>query len=820
MPRSLLWWPGLLLGRSMDFKNAKVEKDVENIYRAEILAALPDGQITSPFGCDGVLVSKTCSLRTLLEFKYDLLMKKKINQVNVLMQCLYYLKKFEDAGEKLPDTIFIGDINECFALHTNAVVKYLSRQLDWKIAPSEAHRKNPEVCLEMLNDQDIEPFVHDVDAKFSIKEALDKLKELSQNIVRRVRITEKNITVIYNYFDENVIKDCKLSVNEKANLFIQIVINPNENYLHPKKKGVLTTKSFGELRINHSVFGSFFKHFEGDIYSPKEKENLTGLVDRLIEDTTRRKKGEFFTPTPFVDLAHQYIAEAFGESWRDDYVVWDSCAGTLNLTRDYKFKELYCSTIEQSDLDTANQMGYNPEAIKFQFDFLNDSDSKLPDGLKLALKTKKVLFLINPPYATAGNMGTKEGDHKAGVAINMLNERMKKEKWGKSAQSTYGQFLYRITKYKENNPLIDMGLFCTPLYLSGGSYKEFRKKFFSVFGFKSGFLMQASHFDNVSKGWGVAFSVFGEANENKTEFAHDVFEIEEDFSLSKKTQKTIYNLDNHFSLCNTIIKIKGKEKKPAFSSAFTKPKKDILYNVDSLGMLISDGNNVYTNSQGVALFSTAASIGHLQSKTIIPENIPKVTALFTARKTIKSNWINQKDEYMAPNEDHPDYQQFVNDSLVYSLFNNSSQQSSLRQITYKEKLWDIKNEFFWMEKDEISNLANEEMFDELYKDARLSEERHVYKLLFKEGGYEKLSPDAKELLDYATNMVKNSISYRDLLHQAHPEYHLNAWDAGYAQLKLVWKEYMPEEFKTFRAMYKKFEDRLIPLVYQLGFLKE
>ena len=48
--------------------------------------------------------------------------------------------------------------------------------------------------------------------------------------------------------------------------------------------------------------------------------------------------------------------------------------------------------------------------------------------------------------------------------------------------------------------------------------------------------------------------------------------------------------------------------------------------------------------------------------------------------------------------------------------------------------------------------------------------------------------------------------------------HLNSWDAGYAQLKLVWKEYFPDEFKEFRQLYKNLEDRMRPLVYELGFL--
>ena len=201
----------------------------------------------------------------------------------------------------------------------------------------------------------------------------------------------------------------------------------------------------------------------------------------------------------------------------------------------------------------------------------------------------------------------------------------------------------------------------------------------------------------------------------------------------------------------------------------------------------------------------------------VENNFYKVSSLFSARKLIKPNWINQKDEYITPNENHEYYQQFTNDSIVYSLFNNSSQQSSLRQITYKEKLWDIKNEFFWMSKEEMLNLANENSYSDLYNDARTDSDRHVYKLLFgEERIYDKLSPDAKLVLDKATELVRESMSMREVF--ANDENHLKSWDAGYAQLKLLWKQYYAEDFKEFRELYKNLEDRMRPLVYELGFL--
>jgi hypothetical protein len=191
--------------------------------------------------------------------------------------------------------------------------------------------------------------------------------------------------------------------------------------------------------------------------------------------------------------------------------------------------------------------------------------------------------------------------------------------------------------------------------------------------------------------------------------------------------------------------------------------------------------------------------------------------LFTGRKLISNDWVNDKDEYLTPNENHEYYQQFTNDSVVYSLFNNSSQQSSLRQVNYKDRLWDIKNEFFWMSTEEMMGLANNNNYDELYNDVRTDNNRYVHKLLFGEQNiYNQLSPDAKLVLDKATELVRMSMTMRG--HFADDNNHLNSWDAGYAQLKLVWKEYFPEEFKEFRQLYKNLEDRMRPLVYELGFL--
>lgn len=298
--------------------------------------------------------------------------------------------------------------------------------------------------------------------------------------------------------------------------------------------------------------------------------------------------------------------------------------------------------------------------------------------------------------------------------------------------------------------------------------------------------------------------------------------INSDFTIKKEGVKSMYNTDGELKASKWVREpLKGKKTFdcPQMTSALRirNEKGSGKVTDNHIGYMLSNANSVQSNSTNVALFSTGIYKGHGMS--VVNENIGRVITLFSSRRLIIPTWLNEKDEYFTPNEEHEEFEQYKHDSIVYSLFNNASEQSSLRQVEYKEKLWDIKNEFFWMSKDRMKELADENGYDNLYNDARTSSDRHVYNLLFgEERIYDKLSDDAKAVLDKATELVEQSLQMRQVMADDHN--HLDSWDSGYAQLKLVWKEYFSDDFKEFRDMYKGLEGRMRPLVYELGFLKK
>lgn len=464
-----------------------------------------------------------------------------------------------------------------------------------------------------------------------------------------------------------------------------------------------------------------------------------------------------------------------------------------------------------------------------------DDIKKIPDGLVQSLKENKpIIILMNPPYAkAAGGFGNVGGiDKVKNLGSNLINSEMLSRKLGKPSSQLYAQFLYKVKLIKQKYNLTNMNLcaYTPPLFLTGTAYKMFRRNFFEHFTFIDGMLFRAGHFADVSSEWGISFSIWKSQKQiNNSIFLYKIKDVDEFGNIISLGEKEIYNVD--LSIPSSIWVREEIRNLKTYDEPKLKSPLSVVENsqnsrkVDNgIGCMFNIANNVYYNTTACSIFSCSFSNSQ-NAFPISTDNFYKGISLFTARITILPTWVNQKDEYLAPNEQHPDYPQWNTDAIVYSLFNGSSNQSSLRQITYKEKLWDIKNEWFWMSNEQMIQLANENGFDELYHDAQGDHDRFVFNKIQESSFYRyihippSLSQDAVDVYNKACELVVKTFPYRAQLHEEHPEWHLQTWDAGWYQIKLVLKKYFVDELKEFNKLYKKFEDRMRDGVYKFGFLK-
>ena len=799
-------------------KNIVNEKDVENVYRTELSYYFKDSKISSPCNVDGLLKTEDGKLVLLMEFKHDKNFKSRIGLSEILIQVIYYLKQLEKQAIA-PNVVLVADENEFVALNTDELHNYLNfENVNWNTAASSASKNNAKMLIHLSENDKISPFIHNVDNTFSFSEAVEKIKALADGSIIKVMLNEGNIFNAFAYFRSHVVNQLKkLSSNEIVGMFLGILLDQDNYYIHPKKKNLLVDdKHKKEYRINSENFNAFFGHFEND-YSLEEKEKLTEKADQLLEDDERRRNGQFFTPDVWVDEAVRLMDIQF-PNWRNG-LVWDNCAGTNNLTKNHYFDNLYSSTLEEAEYKMG--LNYNKNTVHFVYDFLNEEE--LPKEIIEEMKAKgEITFFINPPYGQSVGFG---GKSKAGIAKNWINDLMVEDKIGLASRNLYTQFLYRIMKIKKDyNVKINLGLFSPPLMLTGGSFKKFRERFLKKFKFNNGMLFQASQFADVSDGWGIMFTMFDTDNvpEMQNNFNVDIVESSID-GIKIIDNKDIYNIDYNLRASDWVKSdVQGKKTfdEPQMTSGLTIKNEGKTMSgrliKGSLGYYNNGANNIEKNTLQVILLSSC--FPGTAGFSIIPSNFTKCTSLFTARKSIKPNWINSKDEYFAPNENHELYKNFVANSLVYSIFHSSANQSSMRNVNYKDKVWQIKNEFFPFSNKMMMDLASETNFDDLYYDAKTySNERHLYKII--EDHKEFMSPIAIELLERFKAMLEITMPIRKLEHELHPEYHLKSWDAGWYQIKIIMKQYFEDQYKDFMKLFKELEDEIIPMVYKVGFLK-
>ena len=401
---------------------------------------------------------------------------------------------------------------------------------------------------------------------------------------------------------------------------------------------------------NKDTYQQFWKRYK----RPPIKEFQDYIIERrdlLVPQDIRERKGAFFTPRKWVELSQKYLTDYLGENWQDDYYIWDCAAGTGNLLAGLTNKyHIYASTLDQADVNVMHERiehGANLlENHVFQFDFLNDDFTKLPQSLQDIIndeeKRKKLVIYINPPYAEAGTGLGKL--HKEGVAtLHKTKEKYTKE-LGKATNEIFTQFLIRIYKEIPNSKIAN---FSTLKNLQSSNFSDFRKSFRAKL--EKIFLTPADTFDNVKGTFPIGFFIWDtECNENFTVIQADIYDKKENFIGTKN----IYSYDD--------IK-KGKindwlrnyyDKKSDVIGIMHNNKTDFQHNIQVV--ITSNDNKDHTTP-------------------ITAKNLIEMSIYLTLRKCIAATWLNDRDQFLYPNDGWQSDLEFQNDCLAFTLFSNNIQ---------------------------------------------------------------------------------------------------------------------------------------------------
>ena len=287
----------------------------------------------------------------------------------------------------------------------------------------------------------------------------------------------------------------------------------------------------------------------------------------------------------------------------------------------------------------------------FQFDFLNDDFSKLPDNLQRIIKNEpeKLVIFINPPYAeaTSATTPTGTGKNKALVAReNKICEKYK-EILGKANNELFAQFFIRI--YKEI-PNCILATFSTLKYINASSFSKFRQSFYAKF--LKGFICPAFTFDNVQGKFPIGFLVWD--TQSKTKLFKVPLDLFDEKNKKEKRKKVFYNLNGHSKSINKWLR------------EFTDNRGDYIALLDSRGTDFQNQQYIFIKSQDLKI--TAHSIGFYITKN----NLIPAFVYFAVRKTIRQHWTNNRDQFWYPNKKWLKDKEFQNNCFVFTLFNGKN----------------------------------------------------------------------------------------------------------------------------------------------------
>lgn len=553
--------------------------------------------------------------------------------------------------------------------------------------------------------------------------------------------------------------------------------------------GMFSSKrtDFTDKQVAHTQFWNKYDR-------PPKEEYWDYIVERrdlLVPQDVRERKGSFFTPQIWVELSQKYLTDVLGEDWQDEYYVWDCAAGTGNLLAGLTNKyNVWASTLDSQDVEVMHDRIKNGANLLddhvFQFDFLNDDFSKLPRPLQDIInnpeKRKKLVVYINPPYAEVSSISVKG---KAGVNKSKAHDKYS-EKIGTAGREIYILFLARL--FDELNGCI-IGEFSKLKALQGSAFSEFRD-FFKAELVKS-FVVPAYTFDNVKGNFPIGFKIWNTSvNSPFEETQSDVY----DESGNLIGQKTFSVTEKNDFINKWISKYKVK--------------------TDFIGFLAGTNGNDFQQNGIVYILNKKEQMANPRGIWISSQNLIQASIYYAVRRCVAQTWLNDRDQFLHPNNQWETDTEFQNDCLVFTLFNThiQTQYGTNNWIPFTEQEVNAREKF---ESNFMSKFINGKLKIDNNGDLFGNQSQRTTPLVF--------STEATTVLDSARELWK--------YYHKQPNCNVNASlydirehfqgrnDAGKMNNKSSDETYM-NLISDLREKLRQLADKIEPKVYEYEFLKQ
>lgn len=743
-------------------------------------------------------------------------------------QLLHYVQVALNSGETVPPFLAVIDTEKAALMRSADVLPFLAKKtVKWGKSASQ-------YTQEALDEISAHIGTHFVSFKISTHEdefiGTVKAAIRSGDIIR-TQITPDNLKQVFDKWVAMIGREI-VGVEEEdyALLFFADIMHDGTVSTHANLPAELLHKNGAAV---FSLGGKNFelgnkegyRQFWAIYHKPPKSEYRDYLLERrdsLIPLDERSFKGAYYTPLHVVDKAYDKLAEVLGKNWQRDYIVWDMCCGVGNLeVKHSNPRNIYMSTLDQADIDVMKATKTCVAAQRFQYDYLNDDitdggkidyrlSEKVPAPLRAAIAAgKKILVLINPPYAEATNRGNTEvklrTENKSGVATTRVGDSM--ADYGYASRELFAQFLARIGI---EIPTATVAMFSTMKYINAPNFEKFRQEWNAQY--LGGFVVHNQAFDGLNGKFPIGFLIWktDQAAIAKTPIAEISVDVLDKNALAIG-EKIYCNVPNAKLLTSWIGRQKSNnvDALPLINAITPTTKTEGVRRTKwadgAIGHMLIGGNDLQHAEQQTALFSSVHSIGHAGGFFITPDNLLQAVTVFSVRKLVRPTWLNDRDQFLQPTAPLSD--EFKMDCLIWTLFNRGNLTAGANGLEWNGNAWSLVNHFIPFSETEV---GASDRFESDFMAQYLSDKT--------------LSIEASAVLDGGRGLWKAYFASIDV-RSVRDQYKLNRPDVGWYQVRNALKarnangDTAPINFGPFDLAYQTLTEKLQPQVYSLGFLR-